>query len=750
MIHISVYFILLATFVLGISTYTYVRKPNKTYGYLLILSTLVSVWLLPFGLIPIVRYDVSAMTGLMRVSNVAAAWLPAIMYFVITSLVLRGQKYPSLFNSILVSISAFISVMNGFSPLVIQSVDFRESLIFEFGPLAIPFAVIYGALYVAFPFRLFMVNWRHARGKELIQMKYMALGLIVSMLVGLNTNTILPVFFQNTNWYIIGTGVSFVAVSLIYYAFNEERLYDLDIMVGPLFKTRKHQFHLLLKNFISRLPLYLSYEKIVKELSTILDCAVGIELFDQERSTYGVSGEIIPSLALRRELAIYLAPGQIIRYSTLGTDPRSLKLAKILEKGDIETVVPLATDNAVIGFLYLGHKSLEIIYSKQDFEQLLLLCNQLTLTAQVIDQTDQRVEEKESEITRLSQAIESLKPATLKNDIEDYPMLIDETHPLVGDNSKLKQILVQAKKVAKYDTPVLLTGETGTGKENLAKAIHRLSGRSRFVAVNCSAIPENLIESELFGFKKGAFTGADRNKNGLIAEAHGGTLFLDEIGDLPYNVQAKLLRVLQDGAVQPLGDVQARYVDVRIIAATNSNLTKMIADGRFREDLFHRIQVIHFEVPPLRDRGDDVILLAHYFLDQFNRKYNKSCQMSQAFIGVIQKFPWSGNIRELENKINRLVCLAGQNDILTELDQTSPQPSMELVARVQVQEHEADLSVGLKQLIEQTKREIIVQALNRTRSQKLAAELLKLKPSNLSMYLKKYNISLKELQDHLH
>src|SRR5687767_12119847 len=242
----------------------------------------------------------------------------------------------------------------------------------------------------------------------------------------------------------------------------------------------------------------------------------------------------------------------------------------------------------------------------------------------------------------------------------------------VGADRRYREIVVKspamtkalevAAKVAKHPSPVLITGESGTGKELVARLIHDESERSRgpFVPVNCGAIPENLLESELFGYTKGAFTGADRDKPGLFEAASGGTLLLDEIGDMPVTLQVKLLRVLQESEIRRLGDTRARSVDVRLVAATNKDLDEEVRLGDFRRDLFYRIAVVPIHLPPLRQRRDEVPLLANYFLEQYNKKLKLKIEgIEPDAMRHLLEYTWPGNVRELENTIERAIVLAG-------------------------------------------------------------------------------------------
>ena len=211
------------------------------------------------------------------------------------------------------------------------------------------------------------------------------------------------------------------------------------------------------------------------------------------------------------------------------------------------------------------------------------------------------------------------------------------------------------------DVPVLITGESGTGKELVARAIHGQSARSSgaFVAINCGAIPETLLESELFGYEKGAFTGAVQQRKGRIESAQGGTLFLDEIGDIPLGLQVKLLRFLQDHKIQRLGGKESITVDVRILAATNIDLQKAINEGRFRDDLYFRLCVVSIAIPPLRERGSDIILLARAFLLRFSSELKKPIKgFTPQAVEALLSYGWPGNVRELENRVKRAVVMA--------------------------------------------------------------------------------------------
>ena len=284
--------------------------------------------------------------------------------------------------------------------------------------------------------------------------------------------------------------------------------------------------------------------------------------------------------------------------------------------------------------------------------------------------------EKPFDIPKLIIIIEEALKTTVsqekKINIANQPKGSDASYDdtIIGESAEIKEVFKLIGKVAASDASILIVGESGTGKELVAKAIHKYSDRAskHFIPVNCAAIPENLLESELFGFEKGAFTGADRQKLGKFEEANGGTLFLDEIGDMSIPLQAKLLRVLQEGTIERLGGNKSLKVDVRIVAATNRNLENDIISKSFREDLYYRLKVVTISLPPLRIRKGDIPLLCNYFL----RKHRKSqtadnLVLSPEAAKCLSDYSWPGNIRELENVIKRAIILAKSNIIGTEL-----------------------------------------------------------------------------------
>ena len=310
---------------------------------------------------------------------------------------------------------------------------------------------------------------------------------------------------------------------------------------------------------------------------------------------------------------------------------------------------------------------------------------------------------------------------------------------IVGESEAMRSLLRQLEKVIDTRATVCIEGETGTGKELIASAIHH-QGRRRdklFVAVNCAALPENLLESELFGHKKGAFTGADHEKKGLFEIADGGTLFLDEIGEMSLSLQAKLLRVLQEGEVRPVGATAARAVDVRIICATNRPLEKEVEAGRFRQDLYYRLKVFPIRLPPLRERREDIPLLADFFLQKYTREMKKSVAgFSQEAMGQLQAYAWPGNIRELENETQRLVIQVDEG-VWVRPEDLAPQIRKveSLVGRI------APKKGPLKDQMEEVERWLLTEALREHGGNKTkTAEALGITREGLHKKLSKYGL----------
>ena len=318
-----------------------------------------------------------------------------------------------------------------------------------------------------------------------------------------------------------------------------------------------------------------------------------------------------------------------------------------------------------------------------------------------------------------------------------------QARALVAASDEMKAVVELVERAAEYKATVLITGESGAGKEVVARSIHDLSGRSDepFLAVNCGAIPEALIESELFGHARGAFTGADRDKAGLFREADGGTLFLDEIGELPVAVQVKLLRVLQEEEVQPVGESKPVPVDVRILAATARELEAEVESGGFRSDLFYRLNVVRIHVPSLRERPNDIPVLADHLVRRITRRLGKPVSgISSEVMAALRAHPWPGNVRELENTLERAIILAPAGELTPELlPFAAGSPAEHAPTRLPDTAGE-DLSV--KRRTRALERHLIAAALeetggNRTR----AARLLELSPRALQYKIKEYGLA---------
>ncbi len=270
---------------------------------------------------------------------------------------------------------------------------------------------------------------------------------------------------------------------------------------------------------------------------------------------------------------------------------------------------------------------------------------------------------------RIRRAIETQKIEHENKRLKQELGVKDGKWDIIGVSSIMQDIFNLIERVKDTRTNVLIYGESGTGKELVARAIHNQGARQNepFIPINCGAIPENLVESELFGHKRGAFTGATENKKGLFLEADGGTIFLDEVSELPFQTQVKLLRVIQDKKIKPVGDSLEYPVDVRILSATNRNLKQLVKESKFREDLFYRLNVIQIEMKPLRDRKDDILPLARHFLEKYGKEFGKKIQdFSNAAIDILKNYYYPGNVRELENIVERAVAIESAAVILPE------------------------------------------------------------------------------------
>ena len=328
--------------------------------------------------------------------------------------------------------------------------------------------------------------------------------------------------------------------------------------------------------------------------------------------------------------------------NNLKTEP-SFKDNKNVITFNLEKVIclPFLVGDRVAGVIYLERKQGFEPFSRKNLEFLIAISKPISL-----------ILKRSLEFKKLKEKIyRSLKG------------------PFVGQNKAFHRIQTLIDKVKDNNAPVFIRGESGTGKELVARAIHFRGARKKkkFMVVNCGAIPEHLLEAELYGYIKGAFTGAFRNKTGLIEEAEGGSFFLDEIGDLSLHLQSKLLRLLQEKEIRRIGENKIRYVDVRFICATNKNIEKEITRGNFREDLYYRLKIINIEIPPLRRRKDDILILLNHFVEKYCREMKRErVYFSPRALELLIEYNWPGNVRELENEIQKCLIFAGEDNLIKE------------------------------------------------------------------------------------
>jgi Nif-specific regulatory protein len=387
---------------------------------------------------------------------------------------------------------------------------------------------------------------------------------------------------------------------------------------------------------------------------------------------------------------------------------------------------PLQSKRSIIGAIAIKNK-LENIFTREDLNLLNTLAGNLAISienARLYQELKEAKERLNAENVLLRQEVEK----RYKFD------------QIIGKNPKMRKVFDLLEKVIDTPTTVLIQGETGTGKELVARAIHYNSRRKdrRFVYQNCSALPDSLLESELFGYKKGAFTGATTDRKGLFELADGGTIFLDEISETSPAMQAKLLRVLEEGEIRPLGDSNYKKIDVRIISATNKDLKKEVEAGRFREDLYYRLNVFPIILPPLRERKDDIVLLVNHFINKFSQRMNKSIQgISKEALDALLNYPFPGNVRELEHEIERAVTMA-PNAAIINVDLLSDQVNK----RDQLLTLALSKQGSLRESVERIERYLIEEALQTHKGNKSkVAKELGLSRVGLQKKLRRYGIN---------
>ncbi|EOO15445.1 MULTISPECIES: sigma 54-interacting transcriptional regulator [Bacillus cereus group] len=397
---------------------------------------------------------------------------------------------------------------------------------------------------------------------------------------------------------------------------------------------------------------------IVQDLPMVEDMAMEIEYIkDLNKDLHAILSSIYD------EILVVNHKGELIRYSeTVINDFWGSNLKDLLGKNLLDLEKKGLFSPSVTRLVLEKQKKVSVVQETKSGRKILAVGNPVfnengELHRIIIASRDI------TEATRLKTELHEIKKISeqYKKELDDFKNKDRFLKKLIYCSPKMEQIINQAKKIADFSSNVLISGESGVGKEVIAQAIHQLGNRSSkpFLKLNCGAIPETLLESELFGYTKGAFTGADKNgKEGYFKRADQGILFLDEIGEMPLHLQVKLLRVLQEQEVIPIGSTTPMKINVQIIAATNKSLEKMVESGTFREDLFYRLNVIPLRVPSLRERMEDVPVLAFHFLQQLNEKYNKNYHLTPDALSLLEFYSWPGNVRELQNMIERLVVSA--------------------------------------------------------------------------------------------
>jgi Nif-specific regulatory protein len=436
--------------------------------------------------------------------------------------------------------------------------------------------------------------------------------------------------------------------------------------------------------------------------------AHGLAKHNIEKGKYRI-GEGIVGRVLEKRIPMVIP--------NIGKEPLFLnKTGSRPEKDGISFLcIPIMLKNEVLGVL-----SVDRIYSKKqgnvddDLRVLKILSSLIAQFIKLRESYEKVEKEKES----------------LKRELKGKYSIEN----IIGQSDRMQEVFEAVHRVAPSKATVLLRGESGTGKELIAKAIHYMSPRSKgpFIKFNCASIPEGLLESELFGHEKGAFTGAISSRSGKFELAHKGTIFLDEIGDLPITLQPKILRVLQEREFERVGSEKTVKVDVRIIAATSRNLEDLVSHGKFREDLYYRLNVIPLFLPPLRERGEDIPVLIDHFLNKFNKENKRNVVLDKNALQVFLNYNWPGNVRELENTVERLVIMSGSEQITA-----SDLPVSLSIRRLKV----PGKSASLKSNIEEIEKANILDALEKTGwVQAKAARILGITPRQIGYKIKKYEI----------
>lgn len=505
--------------------------------------------------------------------------------------------------------------------------------------------------------------------------------------------------------------------------------------------------HLVIKNEIGILVDYspiLNYKNevdgiiiVAQDLPMVEEMAMEIEYIkDLNKDLNAILSSIYD------EILVVNNKGELLRYSEniirdfWNVDLKELIGKNILELEDLGLFTP-----SVTRLVLEKRKKVSVVQETKTGRKILAVGNPVFNEKNELDRIIIASRDI-TETTKLKSELHEIKKISeqYKKELDDFKSKDRFLKKLIYCSPKMEMIINQAKKIADFSSTVLLYGESGVGKEVIAQAIHQLGRRQAkpFLKLNCGAIPENLLESELFGYSKGSFTGADKNgKEGYFKQADGGILFLDEIGEMPIHLQVKLLRVLQEQEIIPIGSTTPIKVNVQIIAATNKKLEKMVEEGTFREDLFYRLNVIPIHIPPLRERTEDISLLAFHFLQQLNEKYERNYHLTPDAINVLEFYPWPGNVRELQNIIERLVVTAEHSSIDAEFVSQFLSMGFEhkkmkpVITRV----------IPLQEAVDYVEEQLIVMAMNQYKTTTKAAKALGISQSSVS---RKYQKILNE------
>jgi transcriptional regulator with PAS, ATPase and Fis domain len=467
---------------------------------------------------------------------------------------------------------------------------------------------------------------------------------------------------------------------------------------------------------------------VVQDLPMVEEMALEIEYIkDLNKDLNAILSSIYD------EILVVNARGELIRYSeNIIQDFWQVDLKELIGKNILELEDKGLFTPSVTRLVIEKRKKVSVVQETRTGRKILAVGNPVFNEENQLDRIIVASRDI-TETTRLKTELLEMRKISeqYKKELDDFKSKDAFLKKLIYCSPKMEKIMNQVKKIAEFSSTVLLHGESGVGKEVIAQAIHQLGKRSNkpFLKLNCGAIPENLLESELFGYAKGAFTGADKNgKDGYFKQADGGILFLDEIGEMPMQLQVKLLRVLQEQEFIPVGSTTPFKVNVQIIAATNKNLAKMVEEGTFREDLFYRLNVIPIHIPPLRERTEDISLLAFHFLQQLNEKYERNYYLTPDAVNVLEFYPWPGNVRELQNIIERLVVTADHPAIDAEFVSQFLSLGYEhkkmrpVVTRV----------IPLQDAIDYVEEQLIIMAMNQYKTTTKAAKALGISQSSVS------------------